>query len=443
MSSIPRFTVMERARDVGAEDGGAPPRLLFLCHTLPYPPDGGVWIRSYHVLAELARHFDVTALCFERTGERGHDTAGAVEHLNTMASTEAFEVPQDESSLRKVLDHLRSLATARPFTFYKHRSAPFERRLASLLTEEKFDLVHVDSLDLVAYLPTLVATDVPVVCVHHNIESRLLARRAEAESNPAVRWYVRHQARLQEAEERRWCGQVDLNVVVSPEDGAALAELVPEASIEVVPNGVDTTYFAPEEGSEEGIVFVGSPEWFPNRDGMLQFCRDVLPEIRRRFGETSVTWVGSAPDSFRDAVAEEFDVEMTGYVEDVRPYVHRAACYVVPLRVGGGSRLKILDAWAMGKAVVSTSVGCEGLDARDGENILVRDDPRAFAESVEDVLHRDDLRRRLGEEARETVEKRYAWRLIGEKMNRLYRGLAGEEVSGVDDASRATGSQVD
>jgi glycosyltransferase involved in cell wall biosynthesis len=171
-------------------------------------------------------------------------------------------------------------------------------------------------------------------------------------------------------------------------------------------------------------VFVGATSWFPNRDALQYFCDAILPRVRAAGELATVRWVGGGPsDEARRHSLHRYGVELTGYVPDVRPYVRDAACYVVPLRVGGGTRLKILDAWAMGKAVVSTSVGCEGLAAEDGRNILIRDDPASFAQAVCAVLQDGPLRRRLGVEGRRTVERLYSWEGIGESMLTLYDGL--------------------
>ena len=226
-----------------------------------------------------------------------------------------------------------------------------------------------------------------------------------------------------EREERRWCGRCALNIVVSESDASELRRVVPGVDCAVVPNGVDIDTFRPGAGRDDGVVFVGELTWFPNLDG-LQFFHDViLPRVRALRGETTVRWVGRVSDDARRRYGDRAAIELTGYVPDVRPYVRDAACYVVPLRVGGGTRLKILDAWAMGKAVVSTAIGCEGLAARDGHNILVRDDPDAFARAVCDVLRDEPLRRRLGAEGRATVERLYSWERIGEPMWDLYLSL--------------------
>jgi glycosyltransferase involved in cell wall biosynthesis len=159
--------------------------------------------------------------------------------------------------------------------------------------------------------------------------------------------------------------------------------------------------------------------WFPNADALEFFDEEILPLVRARDEKMTVTWVGRAKPEVIARYATR-GIQLTGHVDDIRPYVAKAACYVVPLRIGGGTRLKILDAWAMGKAVVSTSVGCEGLEAVDGQNILIRDDPAAFAAAVTTVLRDAGLRTALERNARVTAEQRYSWDVIGETMRRLY-----------------------
>lgn len=396
------------------------PRLLFLCQTLPYPPDGGVSIRTYNVLRILARTFDVTALCFYRKAV-ARDVGASVDALGELAEVEVFPIPQEHRPLRFAWDHLRSVARRRVYTAYAYESRAFRSRLAEILDAGGIDLVHVDSLDLSGYLPLL--RGLPVVCVHHNVESALLRRRARVERSPLRRGYLRHQAGLMEREEQRWCGRVSLNVTVSADDRDTLRRIAPDGHYLVVPNGVDVDRFRPGEGSGGGIVFVGGTTWFPNRDALSYFAAEILPLLRERGEDAPVRWVGRASERERSAYGEA-GVELTGYVDDIRPYVQGAGCFVVPLRVGGGTRLKILDAWAMGKAVVSTAVGCEGLDTRDGENILVRDTAEGFAEAVRSVLHDGALRRRLGESARATAEQVYSWERIGVDMTREYLRVA-------------------
>ncbi len=398
-------------------------RLLFLCQNLPYPPDAGAPIRSYHTLRLLAEDFRVSALCFVRRSTRPsrNDIEAATQVLRGLVETiEVFEIPQDAGSLRLLRDHLFSVVSGRAYTRWTYESTAFREQLDRELAQGSFDLVHVDSLDLVAYLPRLEGRR--VVLSHHNVESQLLRRRAESETGLRRR-YLQLQAKLLDREERRWCPRVDLNVVVSREDAETLRSVAPGVSTLVVPNGVDSREFTPGPvAPRREIVFVGGHTWFPNRDGMEFFVRDILPLIRERDQEVQVTWVGRASEEIRRTYAE-LGVHLTGYVEDIRPYVSRAACFVVPLRVGGGTRLKILDAWAMGKAVVSTSAGCEGLDVQPEENMLVADDPETFAAAVLRVLDDVSLREHLGHGGRATVQELYDWHIIGRSMLNAYAGL--------------------
>ena len=396
-------------------------RVLFLCHTLPYPPDGGVSIRSFNLLRLLAGSFEVQALCFYRAkGGRATDGFQAdLEGLREYAPVEAFPIPQQGSPMRLGWDHIRSLSLGRVYTRYVYRSSQFRSHLAELLRRVRFDLVHVDSLDLSEYMPLVTGT--PVVCGHHNIESELLERRALVEPRIWRRGYLRLQAKLMAREESLWCPKVALNVLVSSIDETTLRRRIPEASTYIVPNGVDTTFFRPEARPEEGLAFAGGLTWWPNRDALDYFTEEILPLLRGAGFRGSVRWIGRATDLDRRVVKQRHDIDLTGYVTDVRPHIQRAACYVVPLRVGGGTRLKILDAWAMGKAVVSTSVGCEGLEASDGQNILIRDTPESFAQGVLSVLKDEGLRRHLSDNARKTAVSVYDWSAIGERMTAQYR----------------------
>ena len=399
------------------------PRLLFLSQTLPYPPDGGVNIRTHHVLRLLASAFDVTALCFYRKRER--PTAAAVAEsvaaLGRLARVEAFPIPQEHSAPRFVWDHLRALATRRAYTLYAYDSAAYARRLREVLGDREFDVVHLDSIDMAGYLPLL--PDAPTVCVHHNVESLLLRRRAEREPSGWRRAYVALQGELTERLERELGPRFDLNIAVSPEDALGLSQLAPDGRVVVVPNGVDTTAFAPVAAHGDGLVCVGGLNGFANRDGLDYFCDSILPCLHRAGVRPHMQWVGRADAEDQERFRRLHGITLTGYVDDIRPYVAAARCFVVPLRVGGGTRVKILDAWAMGMPVVSTSLGCEGLDAVHGENILIADTPSDFAAAVAAVLSDDDLARRLGSNARRTAETHYSWARVGQTLIGLYEAL--------------------
>src|SRR5687768_642538 len=354
-------------------------RLLFLSHRLPFPPHNGAAIRTFNILRLLARHYDITGLCFDRfDAATAHwaqaERVAGVAHLGRFT---VFPIPQEVRRGRLLWDHVRSVATRRAYTFYIHDSRSFDRALSLALNGSDYDLVHVDSLDLVRLLDRLPLER--VVLTHHNVESILLHRRAAAERSAMRRAYVAAQARLLEQEERRWAPRVALNVVVSEADRETLEAIAPGARCIVVPNGVDAQYFTPAQGPKDGIVFVGGTSYFPNLDAIRWLGDSILPELRARGFSGTVTVIGRATERERAEFNAIPGLHLTGYVDDIRPYLERAAVFVAPLRVGGGTRLKLVDAWAMGTAVVSTTIGAEGLAVEDGSNILLRDEPKAFA----------------------------------------------------------------
>lgn len=395
-------------------------RLLYLSHLLPYPPDYGAAIRTYNILRLLAEQFDVTALCFFRREATTSSLSlqQRVDALKSKARVEVFPIPQEHSRWRLLWDHLRSVSTLRPYTYYVHDSVAFTNSLARHLSSTKYDIVHVDSLDLVRFLPRL--KGLPIVCTHHNVESALLRRRAATVPQP-LRAYLRLQGSLLEREERRWLSKMDLNISVSEVDADALRRLSPAGRYTTIPNGVDTSFFRPVATSQRpsGCVFVGGTNWFPNKDALEWFAGEILPLVRSG-GETSpMRWVGTASTHERQLQSAE-GLELTGYVDDIRPFVQAAACFVVPLRIGGGTRLKVLDAWAMGKAVVSTSVGCEGLATEPGRNILIANTASDFANAIIRVLNDEPLRVALSKAGRRTVEQHYSWDVIGSRLRAAY-----------------------
>lgn len=396
--------------------------LLVLSHRVPFPPHNGAALRTYNMLRLLARDYDIVGLCFDRldraTAHLGVDRR--LDGLRPFGAFEAFPIPQQSNRLRFATDHLRSVLSGRPYTWYTHDSQAYTARLTALLAERHFDLVHIDSLDLVRLLPLV--QHLPVICTHHNVESALLRRRGGA--------YLRWQANAIERAEREWLPRVRLNIAVSPDDAEQLRALAPGARVETVPNGVDVDYFQPRDEPQQGCVFVGGTSWHPNRDALHWFADEIAPRLRARGLNIDVTWVGRATDAERRAFASVEGLRLTGYVDDIRPYVARAACYIAPLRVGGGTRLKLLDAWAMGKAIVATSIGAEGLGARHSEDMLIADTSDAFADAVATVLRDEALRRRLGEAARQTAVARFSWTTIGATVRRLYDQVVAEGSAG-------------
>lgn len=406
-------------------------KVLWVSHFVPWPPKGGNLQRSYHLIRALAEESTVDLVSFHRRASRAdRDLEGARGALREICrSVEIFPIPNERSRIRFGAGLLRNLLEREPYTVTELRSRPFRECLVRRLREEAYDAVHFDTIDLALYRP--LAGGVPSVLNHHNVESLLFRRRAPFEKNVLAGGYLALQSRKLARVERRWYGAFDRNLFVSEADEkAARGEGVPFAG-EVVPNGVDTEYYRPgAEGEEERVVWVGGLGWFPNRDAVAHLLREIWPRVRSARPRAKLDLVGSAPPALRPAGWEGEGIEVHGFVDDLRPLVARAKVFVVPIRVGGGTRLKILDAMAMGKAIVSTSIGAEGIDGRAGEDWVVADTPDGFAAAVVRLLDDDGARRRLGAAARALAESRYEWKVVGADFRRLYRDLvrAGGEV---------------
>jgi glycosyltransferase involved in cell wall biosynthesis len=404
------------------------PILLFLAQSLPYPPHSGVANRTFNILRQLQKEFAVHLVAFSRKdhqatpAERSLAQAVLGEQLSWVGAPALVEAEQ--SVVRRVWDHLRSLLTSRPYTDYEYLSDSFARSLAAAIDLGRPAMIHLDSLDLHHWRGSLPVA--PVACTHHSIESELLRMQAGRVQPTVLQDYVRYQAGLVERVERTVCPKVDLNVVMSELDATRLQNLAPGSRTLVIPNGVDIQYFIPEEDAvqqEDRVVFVGPTYSFPNRDAVQHLVSDIWPSVLKARKGAALHLVGRQPEQDRIMFASQAGVTCQGHVEDLRPHLAAAKCCVVPIRVGGGTRLKILDAWAMGKAVVSTSIGCEGLDFIDGQNILVRDDPATFSAAVVEILENRELRVRLQEGGRRVAMKKYSWDTIGATLRGAYRAL--------------------
>jgi glycosyltransferase involved in cell wall biosynthesis len=378
------------------------------------------------VLKQLHEAFDVDLVAFYRLNHQADAKArdSARDSLTQVTDFVAEPTPiaNEHSVPRQVWDHLRSFSSGRVYTYYEYESRDFAQRLQAVLRARSPDLVHLDSLDLHRWLTEL--PPVPVVCTHHDIDADLLRLRAGRLRQPLARSYLKLQAARSERLVRELCPTFALNVMMSELDAGRLRALAPGATTFVVPNGTDTEYFHPNgiRPVAGRVVFVGPTYSFPNRDAVEFLLADIWPRTRAAHRAASLQLVGRNAPADAARYAAEAGVTL-GYVPDVRHALGEASCCVVPIRVGGGTRLKILDAWAMGKAVVSTSIGCEGLDAVDGENILIRDTPDAIAQGIAEVLGDSLLRTRLEQNARQTALETYSWRVVGARMRGAYHEL--------------------
>jgi polysaccharide biosynthesis protein PslH len=373
------------------------------------PVDTGGKIRSFNLLRELATRIDVTLLSYY-SGARDVEYERAIVDAFPGAVAIHTGVP-DGSTSSRAFDYARRLLSPAPYAVTKHTAPSLRRMVTEWDAARRFDVLLCDFLAPSLNFPRRCQT--PAVLFQHNVESILWRRQADTEQRLAQRAVFQLEAWKMDRYERATVGRFDHVIAVSDADRDAMARMVPGIRITVVPTGVDTNAFRPvvrNASPDPVVLFLGSMDWEPNIDGVQHFVESMWPAIRAAVPGARFQVVGRNPGpSIRRLAAD--DVEIVGTVPSVIEYLHRAAAVVVPLRVGGGTRLKIYEAMGAGKAVVSTTIGAEGLDYHDGRDILIADTPDTFAHKVIDVL-RDGERRRSLEDAALALASQYDWSSI-------------------------------
>jgi sugar transferase (PEP-CTERM/EpsH1 system associated) len=394
--------------------------VLFLSERFPYPLHDGGSLRTYHVLRGLAREHRLTLVAHRPEG----DGPAGCEALADVCEIRTIDKPA--VAWRVAENSFRGHVRRQGLFVLKNWSEPLLRAADQALRAHPFDVVHFNMLDTACFAA---ARDWPQYKIFdsHNCLSSMagqLARRTRRRVWGAV---LRRECAALLRAEAAVCGRMDATLVCSREDAEAFLQLAPEANVVVAPNGVDTCYYQPDDATPPqpgSLVFVGNMSYLPNVEAAAFFCREVLPKVRSAGKDVRVHFVGSVPAKSVRALADGRSIVVTGRVEDVRPYVQRAEVYIVPLLTGGGTRLKILEAFAMGKAVVATTKGIEGIAAADGEHFLLADSADDLAASIVRLFDDPDLRRRLGRAARRFVEQSFDWSGVQETILDAYRSLA-------------------
>ena len=390
-------------------------KLLWLNAGLLLPLDKGGKLRTWHVMRHLAARHDITYLSFADATQTDADRSGmrqVCSRLDTVPRTDPAK-----GTWRFYADAGRYVVDPVPYAAAKYRSAPYRARLEDLLARDRFDLVVCDFLAPVVNLPERLPC--PSIVFTHNVEAEIWRRHVEQASNPFSKQLLAQQWRRMLRFEATALARFDLVLAVSDADRRTFERLYPHSLTEpvhVVQTGVDTDFFRPMPAPPRRthMVFTGSMDWLPNEDAMVYFCREILPRIRQSEPDATLSIVGRAPTPAVRRLAEISGVEVTGRVDDVRPHIARGAVYVVPLRIGGGTRLKIFEAMSMGKAVVSTTVGAEGLPVTSGRDIEIADEPARFAHAVVHLMRDADSRRGIESAARQLVVERYDWSAVAQ-----------------------------
>jgi glycosyltransferase involved in cell wall biosynthesis len=378
------------------------------------PLDSGGKIRSYNILRELARNHSVTFFSFYAAHANDqHSTLNQI-FENTVCVPLSLPAPKSTGEL---FDYMRYLFSLESYSLMKYCRPAVVRELQHLLERSNFDVIVCDFIFAAPVIPW--ESRCPKVLFTHNVEAMIWERHYKVARNPLWKALSWREWKLMERAERFYLKKSDHVLAVSEEDRNQFARFLDPSKLTVIPTGVDIEFFKPHPGEEpnNSLVFTGSMDWLPNEDGIFHFVERVLSLIREEIPDVSLAIVGRKPSKrLQELASREKNLQLTGWVKDVRPYLARGAVCIVPLRIGGGTRLKIFEAMAMGKAVVSTSIGAEGLPVRHGESILLADTPDEFARCTVELLRDPGRRNQIGSAAHKLVRDNFAWASVAKQF---------------------------
>ncbi|MGH9890885.1 MAG: glycosyltransferase family 4 protein [bacterium] len=388
------------------------------------PLDSGGKIRSFHIAKELAKSHEVTLFTFY-VG----DSSDEHEKL-TSVFAKVVTHPLTVSTGRGIAETFRYLATflaSLPYSITKYCRPEVAHHLEEVLAGERYHVILCDFVNAAGVIPFGIG--IPVVIFTHNVEATIWKRHWEVATNPVWKYAFKREYERMRTAELGYLRRATHVLTVSDTDTTSLRRDLGAAKITTIPTGVDVDYFRPVGGEEaDSLVFTGSMDWMPNEDGILHFVEHVLPLIRKKRPNVKLCVAGRNPGNKIKALSDrDACIEVTGRVGDIRKYIAKGSVFVVPLRVGSGTRLKIFEAMAMGKAVVSTTIGAEGLPVTSGAHIILADEPNEFAASVCRLLASREERARIGNTARRLMEEKYSWEEVAKSVESVLRSVSSSD----------------
>jgi len=390
-------------------------KILFLAHSFPYPPDEGIKLMSYNLIKEFSKKNKVILLSFINQTEKKYikNIRNFCEILETVEHT----IP------RSFFNRCYNLLFEKnPFFTFQFFSEDFVNKLNKLIDETKPDVIHFDFIDTIMYID-YIKKDIPCIFFPHDAFSMYLYGNISGEKKLFRKFYTFLQYKRTVRYEKIMLPKFDKIVVVSPRDKQWLNKLLPDINISVIPNGVDCDYFKPMdiEKDHPSLIFRGIMDFLPNVDAVVYFYNVIFPLIKKRIPEIKFYIVGKNPTKEILKFSKDNSVIVTGYVEDIRPYLAKSTVNVCPMRIGSGIKNKILESMAMGVPSVATSIACAGIDVKDGENIFIADTPIDFVNRVCMLINNKDLWKIISKNSREFVIKNYTWKRAAENFEKIYR----------------------
>jgi len=385
-------------------------KILHLMPYLPTPANFGGAIRMYHIFNHLQKHHDVTVAGYAESGDENLFHQEFPEH-----SDRYHFIKRPLEKYHRLLQ-FGSLFTSHSYSYNWSCSRTFESMLNRLVDKEDFDLV-LSEFPFMAHFD--LQTDTQRVLDSHNVEYDNFHRMSKLSWSPIRKAYYAREYKRSRVEEIAIFNRQDAIFATSGRDADIIKDDAPSTPVYVIPNGVDTRFFQSRNSDPEpwSMVFTGAMGYVPNFDGIMYFLDNIFPHIKRVIPDAKIYIVGNNPPE-NLLRRHSSSVIVTGFVDDVRPWIERASVYVVPLNMGGGTRLKVVEALSMKKPIVTTSIGCEGIDVENDHHLLIRDDPEAFAEAVVRLMNDKALSRRITEAGNEMVIRTYDWGVIGSSIDK-------------------------
>jgi glycosyltransferase involved in cell wall biosynthesis len=395
-------------------------KVLVITGALPYPLVTGAKIRTFNLLRALAKEFEIELLTVIPSSR----DKVLVQKI-TDAGIRCHGLTRSDSRFMKIWDAMRSCFSSAPYLTRHYTYGAYRKKLINLMSDSSYDVVHCDSISMTGNLRGLDKNR--LILTQHNIEQNIWAGYRDHAGGVLQKLFYGNQYRKVKSLEENLDRYYGFVVTVSENDRQMLAESFPEDKIIVVENGVDPGAYRNDTSPDKrsGVIFTGSLDWHPNIDGLEWFAEEIYPELMRIMPQCSTTVVGRRPSpAIIAALGDKVGISLYSDVPEIQPYLHSARVMMVPLRIGGGSRLKILEAFAAGIPVVSTSKGAEGLAATSGEDIIIEDNPKRFAEALVQIIQDEKLYQKLSQKGAELIEQRYAWNQVARPLADLWTKVA-------------------
>lgn len=415
-------------------------RLLWISHFLPYPPRAGLLQRSFYLLKNLSRsaEIDLVALNQPRllhplmTGE-SEPEAAAVKELGRFCRVLSYVDVDVKTTADQWRLALRSLVAPSPYSVAWLKNEKFKRAIKSAVATSKYDVIHFDTIGLAQYLQSIEEHkgDALITLGHHNAESHMLLRRAAKEKNLLKRAYFLQEGYRLSRYERTWCPRFDLNIVCSDLDGQRLGELTGAKPMLTIENGVEVGSWPRHQVDSDpySLIFIGTMDWYPNADAVRFFLREVWSRLAQSDSRYRFDIVGSnPPEDIRQLAAADSRIHIHGYVEDLSALLTQAGIFICPIRDGGGTKLKVLDAFAAGFPMVAHPVACEGIGVENGKHVLFASSPDEWVAQIRRLSLDRDFAHSLGRAASHHITERYSFSEISVKFSNALEGMMDEKL---------------